>query len=65
MICERRRRLPRTGALAAGRKFGVLARDRHVAVDIDEVDHLAGGEVDVRRHAFHRVRVVVRAGARE
>ena len=44
-------------------QFGILARDGDVAIDIEKVDHLAGGEIDVRHHAFDGMRVQIGARA--
>src|SRR5207247_5031378 len=46
-----------------GIEVGIFARDRRIAVDIDEIEDFAGGEVDMRGHTFHGVRVVVFAGS--
>ena len=56
---QRRRRRAKRARI----EVGILARDRHVVVDVEEVENLAGGEIDVRHDAFHGMRVEILAGA--
>ncbi len=56
---ERRGRGPQRARI----EVGILARDRHVVVDVQKIENLAGGQVDVRHHALHGMRVEVLTGA--
>ena len=58
---ERRRRGAKR-RIGGGAQLGILARYRRVAVGVEEIEDLAGGEVHVYGNAFDGMRVVVLPG---